>query len=255
MTSLSEVAGPGTLPAMPPIVAWQFLLHVSPQPVRADAAASVWPVDVPTWITAIATFGLLVGAIVTAVYARKAFLGQEAQLAEQRRINEEQTLVLKLQAAELRESTEERQREAGRRHQAQASLVFTGVQNPGHRFSHPYAKNGSDFPVYDVQLWQAYPGGLSDPFDVGMIPPGGGGADGRDIPYRDALDGTVLTFRDAAGARWMRMPDGTIKEQEHDSARDSILTALGRPLPVPTEPAPAIESAGRPKEPQAPGQK
>ena len=51
--------------------------------------------DIPTWITAIATVGLLAGAIVTAIYAINAFRKQSEQLDEQRRIN-------KLQAEDLR---------------------------------------------------------------------------------------------------------------------------------------------------------
>lgn len=95
--------------------------------------------DIPTWVTAIATFGLLAGAIVTAVYAIRAFREQSKevrdqaemiriqsdQLAEQRRINEKQTEVLELQAAELRESIEDRKRETEQRRRAQASRVFT----------------------------------------------------------------------------------------------------------------------------------
>jgi NADH:ubiquinone oxidoreductase subunit 5 (subunit L)/multisubunit Na+/H+ antiporter MnhA subunit len=58
--------------------------------------------DIPTWITAVATIGLLIGAIVTARYAIKAFRAQSDQLAEQRELNKEQTRVLRLQARELR---------------------------------------------------------------------------------------------------------------------------------------------------------
>jgi uncharacterized protein YoxC len=78
---------------------------------------------VPTWIGAIATVVLAVGAIVTVYYARKAFLEQaeevrtlksqleeqsrgagliERQLREQQDFNEKQAPVLKLQAQELR---------------------------------------------------------------------------------------------------------------------------------------------------------
>ena len=73
--------------------------------------------DIPTWITAIATVGLLVGAIVTAVYAIRAFREQSKavhdqaamlrlqseQLDEQRKIN-------MLQVEDLRESLKERTR-------------------------------------------------------------------------------------------------------------------------------------------------
>jgi hypothetical protein len=66
--------------------------------------------DIPAWIGAIATIGLLIGAIYTARYAIKAFGTQSEQLEEQRKINTEQTAVLKLRAKELRESIDERRR-------------------------------------------------------------------------------------------------------------------------------------------------
>jgi hypothetical protein len=69
--------------------------------------------DIPTWITGIATVGLLAGAIVTAIYAIRAFRAQAReisdqaemlkvqsdQLAEQRKVNEKQIEVLALQAS------------------------------------------------------------------------------------------------------------------------------------------------------------
>ena len=39
--------------------------------------------DIPTWITAIATVGLLIGAIITAIYAIKAFGKQSEEVADQ----------------------------------------------------------------------------------------------------------------------------------------------------------------------------
>lgn len=59
--------------------------------------------DIPTWVTAIATMGLLIGAIITARYAIKAFRKQSEELEEQREIN-------KLQAQDLEESLKERKR-------------------------------------------------------------------------------------------------------------------------------------------------
>lgn len=82
-----------------------------------------------TLLTAIATVLLAVFAVVTAWYARKAFLKQSQevadqarmlkiqseQLAEQRKVNAEQIRVLGLQAEELRQATAERERaNAGR---------------------------------------------------------------------------------------------------------------------------------------------
>lgn len=85
-----------------------------------------------------------------------------------------------------------------------------------------------------------------------MIPPGGRVVLNRQIRYLDAV-ATILTFRDAAGARWIRMPDGTLEEQTRGTASDSILVALGRPIPGPTEPAPSADAAGQTQEPEAPG--
>jgi hypothetical protein len=108
--------------------------------------------DVPTW-------GLFVGAIVTAIFAIKAFGKQSEEVStldrqardqqeltrqqgellkiqadqlelqrqqadEQRVVNARQTDVLELQAQELRASIEQREQEAAERHRAQAVRVF-----------------------------------------------------------------------------------------------------------------------------------
>jgi len=99
-------------------------------------------VDLSGEIAAIATAVLAVFAIITAWYARRAFLKQSQevrdqaemlriqaeQFAEQRKINERQTEVLALQAADLRESLEERKRDALERRRAQASQVFIFIE-------------------------------------------------------------------------------------------------------------------------------
>ena len=91
--------------------------------------------DLSGEITAIATAVLAAFAIVTGIYAVRAFRKQSQevsdqasmlqiqseQLAEQRKVNEEQIRVLALQAAELRESLDERKREAVERRNAQAA--------------------------------------------------------------------------------------------------------------------------------------
>jgi hypothetical protein len=112
-----------------------------------------------TQLTAIATAVLAVFAIVTAWYARRAFLKQSQevraieqqvqdakeltrqqaellkvqsgqldlqgqQLEDQRQLTCKQTPVLELQGQELQESLAERKREAEQRHRAQASRVF-----------------------------------------------------------------------------------------------------------------------------------
>ena len=45
---------------------------------------------IPTWITAVATLGLFVGAVITAVYAQKTFAGQAEELREQRAFDSRQ---------------------------------------------------------------------------------------------------------------------------------------------------------------------
>jgi hypothetical protein len=168
-----------------------------------------------TQLTAVATIALAALALAAAIVAGVALSKQSREL----------TILAK-----------QNDRDIAERHQAQAAQVFTGVEDVRPRYAHPYAKNGSDFPVYDAQLWQADSGVLSDPEDIGMIPPGGVAESGRQISYQEALKTTVLTFRDAAGARWIRMPDGTLKEQEHDTARDSILAVFGQALPASADP-------------------
>jgi hypothetical protein len=85
--------------------------------------------DVPTW-------GLLIGAIFTAWYARKAFKAQSKELAElqaeganQRKVNEKQIAVLELQHRELEASLKQRVADAAAVRSAQASKVYVWTQN------------------------------------------------------------------------------------------------------------------------------
>jgi len=195
---------------MPPVTDWQFLLHA--QPRHVTAASSYWAGDLSAEITAIATVALVVLALAAAIVAG---------------------IALRKQSRELAILTKQNNRDIAERRRAQAARVYIVVEDHRPRYTHPYAVNGSDFPVYDAQFWQADPGGLSDPYDVGMIPPHLPGTDKRDLHYHDAVGNTVLTFRDAAGVCWIRMPDGTLREQEHNIAADSILAALGRPAATP----------------------
>lgn len=80
--------------------------------------------DFPTWVAAIATLGLLIGAAITVYYARKAFNAQSQQLADQLELSGKQAVVLGPQEAELKQSIAERRRDRDQRHRAQASLVF-----------------------------------------------------------------------------------------------------------------------------------
>jgi hypothetical protein len=240
---------------MPPIIDWQFRLRVPTGRVTADAGSSVWAVDVPTWITAIATAGLLAGAIVTAIYAIRAFRAQakeisdqarmlevqSEQLAEQRKLTNLQTPVLELQATELRESLDERKREAEQRkrdaeqsRRAQASKVYLREEHHAndprvrstlrelggaHPTAYAHVKNTSQQPIYEAELrWHRGSEGHGDPNPepLGTIMPDVEISKMRDFPpgTNMAAGGAILRFRDAAGAWWIRRPDGGLVEQQ-----------------------------------------
>jgi hypothetical protein len=167
-------------------------------------------VDLSGEITAIATVALAVFAVVTAGFALLAY---------------------RKQAQEVDILLAERRREAGERRRAQAARVFTWVRPDPPRLITSHATNASDFPVYDAQLWYPANGSLPDPDDLGMIMPTTSVNGQRPMPVRDALATTTLTFRDAEGIRWIRMPDGTLIEQTCATACESILAALGQPQP------------------------
>ena len=150
-------------------------------------------VDLSGEITAIATAMLAVFAIVTAWYARRAFLKQSQevsdqaamlrlqseQLDEQRKLNKEETRVLALQAEELRESLAERKREAVERRNAQAAQVHIALEmgdtSPG---GGPAVEatvvnaNERQQPIYDVKLyWHLGPDtyGTPNPEPLGTV--------------------------------------------------------------------------------------
>ena len=203
-----------------------------------QADNSFWASTVPDWITATATAGLLIGAVITAIYAAKALRKQSEQLKDQRKINAEQTKVLLLQASELRESLDEREREAQHRHRAQASLVYLGVAQTFADSASARVVNASDFPIYDTQLWYQEEPLPSGPDDLGTILPG------REISIayyygckqfaseNDALAKTILTFRDSASIHWVRLPSGIIEEQSVPVTRESVLESLTQKPPM-----------------------
>jgi hypothetical protein len=237
-------------------------------------------------LTAVATAVLALFAIVTAWYARRAFLKQSRevaaierqvadgqdlarqqaellkvqsnqmelqreQLAAQAAANDiqidasgqqaeayaRQAEVLELQAAELRESLAGRTRQAEQLRRAQAARVFL-TEDPfkgrGGRGMAAYgesigvdprppsvtatAHNTSDQPIYDAELyWRRGSAGHGDPNPepVGTLLPGATHKSTRDFPPGTNLEvsGAVLHFRDAAGTKWTRRPDGYLGEQ------------------------------------------
>jgi hypothetical protein len=174
--------------------------------------------DLSAEITAIATAALAAFAVVTALLAFLAYSKQKREVG-----------VL----------FDQHERDVSERRIAQAARVFIVVSTAS-----PSVKNASDLPVFDVQFWYSEPGGASGPDDLGRIMPGDMvglpsavarriATDSRPAAPEDALARTILTFRDAAGLRWIRMPDGVLEEQSCATARESALVALGAELPLP----------------------
>jgi hypothetical protein len=132
-------------------------------------------------------------------------------------------VVLGLQADELRESVEQRKREAGERRRAQAAMIFLN-RRPGAgrpiEFG-PVAKksppvdlvtvvNSSSRPFYDAVLhWTAT--SLQDSpgsHRFGTIMPDA--TEKHEVP---ASADASLWFRDAAGVKWVLKTDGRLSEQ------------------------------------------
>jgi hypothetical protein len=203
---------------------------------------------------------LAVFAIITAWYARRAFLKQSQevsaierqvkdqeeltqqqaellkvqsgqlelqrqQLDDQRHANAAQADVLKLQADELRESLADRKRIAEEQRIAQASKVFIWQEPaPQETFDSPPAiralvRNTSDQPVYDAELYwrrgSASHGG-PNPEPLGPVMPDSETFSDREFPDDSNMDvcGAILRFRDAAGVKWIRRPEGGLVEQQ-----------------------------------------
>ncbi len=184
--------------------------------------------------SAIATAGLLIGAMVTARYAIKAFRTQSDQLTEQRKINQQQTEVLALQAAELRESLDERKREAIERRNAQAAQVHLVLKMVARsRDGGPEIEativNASERqqPIYNVKLYwhlgrDGY--GMPNPELLGTVLNWEKESRRREFPRgADPADcGAVLAFRDAFGVHWVKTPDGGAMHADSDLVPDIV---------------------------------
>ena len=253
---------------MPPVVDWQFLLRVAAKP--ATAAGSYWTGDLSAEVTAIATAVLAAFAIVTAYYARKAFLKQSQevsdqasmlkvqsdQLEQQRKINAEQTKVLELQARELQESLAERKREAEARRSAQASQVSLAVKMLGFGsfqegmhggpLLEATAVNASERqqPIYNTKLyWYCGQEGYGSPNPEPLGTVLNWERESRRREFSPEADpgacGAFLTFRDAAGVDWIRTADGDIMQADSDTVPDlvkALLSASGNDASSPQMP-------------------
>jgi hypothetical protein len=160
-----------------------------------------------------------------------------SQLEEQRKASAAQAEVLQLQAEELQESLKERKRQAELARGYQARRVFLTKEPFGGRTSGrsagdirgigaklpsvtATAYNTSDQPIYDAEFrWHLGSAAYGDPNPelIGTLLPGAEHSSAREFPPGANLEasGAVLCFRDAAGAEWMRRPDGGLTEQAH----------------------------------------
>jgi hypothetical protein len=192
----------------------------------------------PTWIAAIATVVLAVGAGLTVWYAKKAFDLQSQELAEARQdradqqaLNRQQIAVLSLQAQDLRASLGERERAATLERDRQARQVIGWQEHftSDPRLSQPETalyggkpvvaasvQNTSSEPVYDVRITWHRAGSPEGEADVsGDLMPGDTTTLYREPPEH-AVYGTLgadVRFRDARGVRWQRtLADGVLNE-------------------------------------------
>jgi hypothetical protein len=232
-----------TLPAMPLITCCHVLLSLPPEHAGTSATDSIWAVDVPIWITSIATVGLLAGAIITAVYAARAFSKQAEEVA--------------ILADQNREHQQALEHEAAERHREQASRVWvmmvpddeaTKRDYPAHRPAREPAeadaggpslealvRNTSEHqvPVFDAKLhWYrgSEPYGTPNPEPLLDVPGYENTARSRVFPTGTDLStcGAFLTFRDAAGFGWLRAPGGGAPEERPPGELDDAAKAAIR---------------------------
>jgi len=159
-----------------------------------------------TQLTAVATLALAVLALAAAVLAGLAFWRQSQEVG--------------LLQQQNKRDTDERRR-------AQAARVFLVTPPDQGPPVGPRARNASDFPVYDTKFWYLNPGSdPSAPEYLGTIMPGDASSAERLFSARQALKYTALTFRDAAGLRWVRWPDGVLQEVRDEPESGPELRAI-----------------------------
>lgn len=196
--------------------------------------------DVSTWIVAISNAILAIGAIVTSIFAIKAFLTQSQQLTDQRTINS-------LQAHEIEASLSQRKR-------AQAAEVFIELRHdppPSWVTVNPAAfdpdalpwhytaavSNTSTRPIYDVKIhWTSGNASVGTPASVPRIMPGQSETFDCEIyltsqPIDPDTASALLRFRDAAGITWQLTPDGILQDLPPSSTEEGQAE-------IPTQPSP-----------------
>jgi hypothetical protein len=75
--------------------------------------------------------------------------------------------------------------------------------------------NSSEQPIYDAELrWHLGPGAHGEPERLGTILPGKNASRARPFPAAADMSnsGAYVRFTDANSVRWLRRPDGYLKE-------------------------------------------
>jgi hypothetical protein len=144
-------------------------------------------------------------------------------------------LALWRQTQEVSLLLEQNQRDTDERRRSQASRVFIGAPPDEGLLVHPYARNASDFPVYNAQVWYNEPGSITGPDDLGVIMPGETRYAPSSFRHDDALKHAFLLFRDAEGIDWIRTPTGQFRQQRGRAPSDevnawNIWIAIGSPV-------------------------
>jgi hypothetical protein len=194
--------------------------------------------EAATWVTAVATVLLAVGAAITATFAYQALQRQSAevkaieqQVSDQKDLAASQAEMLKLQGGELKRAAAERNREALERRRVQAVQVYVWqapvhAEVDGHAIPEMtmevYFRNTSQQPVYHLRVkWHVVTSDIrkvtySTYYQPILMP----GAEDRDRPPVSTADlaepddaTAVVTFRDRAGVWWRSTPDGDLEEQ------------------------------------------
>ena len=218
-------------------------------------------VDLSGEITAIATAVLAAFAIVTAIYAIRAFRKQteevrtiQEQARDQQELTRHQAELLKIQSGQLELQRRQLDDQLAEKHRAQASRVFIWTETgPDPRLTDAQIDNGvpwretvtasirntSEQPVYSAELvWDDGSAPLAEVavrshaerLPVILLP----GSDA--IITRDAGPDTravILRFRDAAGVTWLRGPEGDLVDlsasfRENDAGNSARALRISR---------------------------
>jgi hypothetical protein len=194
-----------------------------------------------TILAAVATAVLALFAIVTAWYARKAFLKQsqevlaiEQQVSDQKELTARQADLLKVQADQLKLQQQEYGQQQEDRRLDQASRVFMWAETgpdpaisqvqrtttPGtYEMVAVHVKNTSGQPVYDLTInWRKGTAPWDEPDHLAVLMPDQQQNFTRALPDNlppgvdRSLYSAVVIFRDRNQAWWRTRPDGRFEE-------------------------------------------